>query len=144
MLFSTLGSIVSHLMRSRFQIDLHRGFFEVAATVDFIVWFAGIWGIQKLWAQFHGDTQVTSTSHWSNPRSASTWAGVALITLPFSYYLLLGAALLVNHGSMPEATFYFIASVALCLTLGAVAIYGSFALTARFWPTSDDEKKKNR
>jgi hypothetical protein len=135
-LFTTFGYAALLVVRSKQQFsssmlgNLNEGI-EISATVDFIVWFAALWGVQKLWACFRRENQVQgATSYWPNPRNTSIWAGVALCALPFSYYLLLGLAR-VMLGGISWSQFSFIVDASVILTLCAAAIWVSLALAVR-------------
>jgi hypothetical protein len=133
-LFTTLGYAALLIVRSKqpsFMGNLNEGI-EIAASVDFIVWFAGLWGVQELWASFRQKNRVQdTTSHWLNPRNTSLWAGVALCVLPFSYYLLLGLARLML-GGISWSQFLFVIGASMILTLCAAATWAFCALAVRY------------
>src|SRR3984885_15487795 len=68
---------------------------EIAAIVDFVVWFGLLWGVQNLWTQIGEERQAGGiTMHWPNPlRKPAVWGGALLCAVPLSYYAVLAAAI---------------------------------------------------
>jgi|HubBroStandDraft_4_1064222.scaffolds.fasta_scaffold40326_2 hypothetical protein len=102
--------------------------FKIAAVVDFAVWFAALWGFQKLWAQLRAEIP--------EQRHASPAVGALLSALPLSFYLAVEAAMVLNRGRLPDSGFFFLAAIVMSLAVCAVAISGLFALAVKCWRRS--------
>jgi hypothetical protein len=142
----TLGTEV--MRRELFAQSLPMGFgpptflgmsepFKVSALLDFMLWFAVVWGVQNLWIELHETVQEDKTKPWLNPmRRLSTPINAMLGSLPFSYYVVLGVAMVVNRGRLPESDSVFAGEIALSLAVCAAAVCALFALAVRFLPRS--------
>jgi hypothetical protein len=103
---------------------------EIAAVVDFAVWFAGLWGAMSIWAQARMELAERDTiGHWSNPlRLSRLLVSTTLCAVPFSYYALLGVMVLWNHSRLPESATVFAGSMVLSLAACSAVIDALYAL----------------
>jgi hypothetical protein len=61
---------------------------EVAAAVDFAIWFAALWGAQDLWLRLREELEERDSAVRSNrPRDPAILVGSTLVALPSSIYL---------------------------------------------------------
>jgi hypothetical protein len=76
------------------MLNLNEGF-EIAAIVDFVVWFGLVRGVENLWTQFSEERAASGiTRHWPNPvRRSGIWRDALLCAVPLSYYAVLAAAI---------------------------------------------------
>jgi len=143
-MFGTFGFWVVHLeLLSQPDMQLPGGMtegIEIASVVDFVTWFAALWGFQNLWAHLH--TEVSEhgiVKHWTNPfRRASTLINATLCAFPFSYYAVLCEKLL-TRGRMPEAVLSLMEAIAPSLAMCALVVCVLYASAVRFWPRYADQ-----
>jgi hypothetical protein len=102
--------------------------FKIAAVVDFAVWFASLWGFQNLWTQLRTEIQ--------EQRHTSPVFGALLSALPFSFYVVIGAEMILNRGMALDSGFLFLAANCGSLAACTVAICGLFPLAVKCWPIS--------
>jgi hypothetical protein len=140
---ATPGLAVAHLVASAQPsalLDLNEGF-EIAAIVDFVVWFGFVWGVQNLWTELREERQATGIRrYWPNPvRRSGVWGGALLGAVPLSYYGVLGVAisLKINTLRRPEL-FLVVLSLTLSFAVCFAAICGLYAVAVRYSPKSDD------
>jgi hypothetical protein len=111
---------------------------RTAAIVDFAVWFGTIWGGRELWTRFREERRARgSVGHWPNLlRSPGVSVGAMLFAVPWSYYVVVAAAVLFNHGRLvdwaPMVVGFFLSSFAACF----LVVCGLYALAVRYWPRS--------
>jgi hypothetical protein len=117
--------------------------FEIAAIVDFVVWFGLLWGVQNLWTQLGEERQAGGiTRHWLNPlRKPAVWGGALLCAVPLSYYAVLAAAISVKLNTLRRPELFLVVSLTLNFALCFAAICGLYAVAARYWPKSRCTKR---
>lgn len=108
----------------------------VFVPVDFLLWFASLWGVQNLWRRLHAEVEERErTKTWPHTlRSVGTWANAALCALPFSYYVVFGVTILFNQGGPPWAVSSFIGAMLISLAACAGMISLLFDIAVRVWP----------
>jgi hypothetical protein len=142
---ATPGLAVAHLVASAQPsalLDLNEGF-EIAAIVDFVVWFGFVWGVQNLCTQLGEERQASGiTKHWRDPlRGPGVWVGALLCAIPLSYYAVLGVAVLVKLNTLRRPELFLVVSLTLSFAVCFAAICGLYAVSARYWPKSKKMKK---
>jgi hypothetical protein len=143
--FATPGFTVAHWVATRppsFVGDLNATF-EIAAIVDFAVWFGLVWGVQNLCTQLGEERQASGiTRHWRDPlRGPGVWFGALLCAIPLSYYAVLGVAVLVKLNTLRRPELFLVVSLTLSFAVCFAAICGLYAVAARYWPKSGKLKK---
>jgi hypothetical protein len=113
---------------------------EIAAIVDFVVWFGLLWGVQNLWTQLGEERQASGiTRHWPNPlRRSGVWGGALLCAVPLSYYSVLAAAISVKLNTLRRPELFLVVSLTLGFAVCFTAICGLYAVAVRYWPKSDN------
>jgi hypothetical protein len=128
------GAFVAYTVSPR---DDGFGGIEIAAILDFTVWFAALWGVQTLWAQLHEQVQERGIDRLVPIRpDASTLIGALLCSIPFAFYVVFVADIFLNRGRLPDSGLLFVGAVALSLAGCAIAVLGLFAAAVQFWPRS--------
>jgi hypothetical protein len=77
----------------RLSLGLISAIMEIAAVVDFAIWFAALWGVQDLWFHLREELEERASAVGSNlPRDPAILPGATLVALPLSIYFMLGFA----------------------------------------------------
>jgi hypothetical protein len=139
---ATPGLAVAHLAASAQPsalLDLNEGF-EIAAIVDFVVWFGFVWGVQNLWTQLREERHAGGiTGLWPNPlRKPGIWVGAPLCAVPLSYYAVLAAVISLKLNTLRWSELFFVVSLTLSFAVCFTAICGLYAVVVRYWPKYDD------
>jgi hypothetical protein len=136
-LFATPGFAVAHWVISAqppsFLGYLSEGF-EIAAIVDFAVWFGLLWGVQNLCTQLGEERQASGTTrHWPNLlRRSGVWVGALLCAVPLSYYAVLLAAISLKLNTLRWSELFLVVFLTLSFAVCFAAICGLYAVAVRY------------
>jgi hypothetical protein len=128
------GAFVAYTVSPR---DSGLGGITIAAILDFTVWFAALWGVQTLWAHLHKQVRERGLERVGPLRhDAGTLISALLCSIPFAFYVVFVADIILNRGRLPDSGLLFTGAVALSLAGCAIAVLGLFAAAVQFWPRS--------
>jgi hypothetical protein len=113
--------------------------FEIAAIVDFVVWFALLWGVQNLCTQLGKQRRASGiTKHWTNPLPRpGIWIGALLCAVPLSFYAVPAAAISMKLNTLRRPELFVVASFVLGFPVCFAGICGLYPVAGRYWPNSD-------
>jgi hypothetical protein len=108
-------------------------FFNISAIVDFGIWFAGLWGVRFLWAEFRKRSRErgAGTYEVSPARKADTVTSAVLCSLPVSFYAAIGLFFLFNRKRLPESNLSLAVVAALSIVACSSVILGMFSLAVK-------------